>query len=178
MTAATAELGLEVSQALVTLVSVFGYGSLSLLFGLASFTSLRVSDLWDSLCLLEGDRTIKEEVRRRKIRKFASRHTSKEQSDNQTKNSNTEATLILCGYSGERANNKRSGRWCLLFEAEPKKCLLWIFLYTETWLLLWLLLFLKCNLLVLLHSLEDKTHFKLGQGVPFSGNSYFSSWKS
>ena len=45
MTAATAELGLEVSQALVTLVSVFGYGSLSLLFGLASFTSLRVSDL-------------------------------------------------------------------------------------------------------------------------------------
>ena len=29
MTAATAELGLEVSQALVTLVSVFGYGRLS-----------------------------------------------------------------------------------------------------------------------------------------------------
>merc|ERR1712081_107097 len=53
-----------------------------------------------------GDHTIKEEVRRRKIRKFASRHTSKEQSDNQTKNSNTEATLILCGYSGERANNR------------------------------------------------------------------------
>jgi len=45
MTAATAELGLEVSEALVTLVSVFGYGSLSLLFGLASLTSLRVSDL-------------------------------------------------------------------------------------------------------------------------------------
>ena len=33
------------AEALVTLVSVFGYGSLSLLFGLASFTSLRVSDL-------------------------------------------------------------------------------------------------------------------------------------
>ena len=80
MTAATAELGLEVSEALVTLVSVFGYGSLSLLFGLASFTSLRVSDF-----------------RRRKIRKFA----YKEQTLNQTKNiSNTEATLILCGYSG------------------------------------------------------------------------------
>ena len=49
-----------------------------------------------------GDRTIKEEVRRRKIRKFA----DKEQADTQSKNSsNTEATLILCGYSGERANS-------------------------------------------------------------------------
>ena len=47
-----------------------------------------------------GDSTIKEEVRRRKIRKFASKQTHKEQSNC----SNTEATLILCGYSGERAN--------------------------------------------------------------------------
>jgi len=84
MTAATAELGLEVSQALVTLVSVFGYGSLSLLFGLASFTSLRVSDLWDSLCLLEGDRTIKEEVRRRKMRKFADNQTDRQANKHRT----------------------------------------------------------------------------------------------
>ena len=45
---------------------------------------------------------IKEEVRRRKIRKFA----YKEQSDNQTDGSKTETTLILCGYSRERANNR------------------------------------------------------------------------
>ena len=36
--------------------------------------------------------------------------TSKEQSDRQTdrqtQNSNTEATLILCGYSGSRANKR------------------------------------------------------------------------
>ena len=82
--AATAELGLEVSQALVTLVSVFGYGRLSLLFGLASFTSLRVSDLWDSLCLLEGDRTIKEEVRRRKMRKFADNQTDRQANKHRT----------------------------------------------------------------------------------------------
>ena len=36
------------------------------------------------------------------MRKFAYTHTSKEQSDG----SKTEATLILCGYSGERANNR------------------------------------------------------------------------
>merc|ERR1712101_69148 len=50
-----------------------------------------------------GDRTIKEEVRRRKMRKFAEKQTDKEQRIN---GSNTEATLILCGYSGERANNR------------------------------------------------------------------------
>merc|ERR1712240_878475 len=51
-----------------------------------------------------GDRTIKEEVRRRKMRKFADKeHTSKEQRIN---GSNTETTLILCGYSRERANNR------------------------------------------------------------------------
>ena len=48
-----------------------------------------------------GDSTKKEEVRRRKIRKFASRQGTK---NNQTDGSKTEATLILCGYSGERAN--------------------------------------------------------------------------
>ena len=38
----------------------------------------------------------------RKIRKFG----DKEQTDNQAKNSaKTETTLILCGSSGERANN-------------------------------------------------------------------------
>ena len=47
-----------------------------------------------------GDSTIKEEVRRRKMRKFASKQTIKQR----TNGSNTEATLILCGYSGERAN--------------------------------------------------------------------------
>ena len=41
-------------------------------------------------------------MKEEKIRKFASKHTSKEQSNG----SNTEATLILCGYSGERANNR------------------------------------------------------------------------
>ena len=41
-------------------------------------------------------------MRRRKIRKFADRQTIK-QSKNSSK---TEATLILCGYSGERANNR------------------------------------------------------------------------
>ena len=51
-----------------------------------------------------GDSTIKEEVRRRKMRKFADTHTSKEQSSRQTDGSKTEANLILCGYSGERAN--------------------------------------------------------------------------
>ena len=39
-------------------------------------------------------------MRRRKIRKFADN-----QADKQTQNSsNTDATLILCGSSGERAN--------------------------------------------------------------------------
>ena len=37
---------------------------------------------------------------RRKIRKFADR----EQTSKQTENSKTEATLVLCGSSGERAN--------------------------------------------------------------------------
>ena len=48
-----------------------------------------------------GDRTIKEEVRRRKMRKFAYKHRTK---NNQANGSNTEATLIFCGYSGEQAN--------------------------------------------------------------------------
>ena len=49
-----------------------------------------------------GDSTIKEEVRRRKMRKFADKeHRTK---NNQADGSKTEATLILCGYSGERAN--------------------------------------------------------------------------
>ena len=43
-----------------------------------------------------GESTIKEEVRRRKMRKFASRQGT----INQANGSNTEATLILCGYSG------------------------------------------------------------------------------
>ena len=45
-------------------------------------------------------------MRRRKIRKFAHREQTKnKQTDRQTKNSsNTEATLILCGSSGEWAN--------------------------------------------------------------------------
>jgi len=38
------------------------------------------------------------------MRKFADTQTSKEQSSRQANGSNTEATLILCGYSGERAN--------------------------------------------------------------------------
>ena len=43
-------------------------------------------------------------MRRRKIRKFAYRQSDR-QTSKQTQNiSNTEATLILCGYSGERAN--------------------------------------------------------------------------
>ena len=37
-------------------------------------------------------------MRRTKMKKFAYRE--------QTDSSNTEATLILCGYSGERANNR------------------------------------------------------------------------
>merc|ERR1712240_417892 len=52
-----------------------------------------------------GDRTIKEEVRRRKMRKFAYKETIKEQSSKQANVSNTETTLILCGYSRERTNN-------------------------------------------------------------------------
>ena len=36
------------------------------------------------------------------MRKFADTHTK----NNQTDGSKTEATLILCGYSGERANNR------------------------------------------------------------------------
>ena len=42
---------------------------------------------------------------RRRIRKFAHRQADREQSENkQTDSSKTEATLILCGSSGERAN--------------------------------------------------------------------------
>ena len=42
-------------------------------------------------------------MRRRKIRKFADNQTDRQRTKN---SSNTEATLILCGYSGERANNR------------------------------------------------------------------------
>ena len=42
----------------------------------------------------------KRRMKEEKIRKFADKQTSKEQSNG----SKTEATLILCGYSGERAN--------------------------------------------------------------------------
>ena len=46
-------------------------------------------------------------MRRRKIRKFADTHTSKEQRTiRQTDGSKTETTLILCGYSREWANNR------------------------------------------------------------------------
>ena len=50
-------------------------------------------------------------MRRRKIRKFADRQ--------RTDSSNTEATLILCGYSGERANNR--GDSTIEEEDEEKK---------------------------------------------------------
>ena len=44
-------------------------------------------------------------MRRRKIRKFADRQTENNQANRKTENSSkTEATLILCGSSGERAN--------------------------------------------------------------------------
>ena len=45
-------------------------------------------------------------MRRRKIRKFAE---NKQRTDRQSENSKTEATLILCGSSGERANNSYLG---------------------------------------------------------------------
>jgi len=43
-------------------------------------------------------------MRRRKMRKFADKEQRTK--NNQANGSNTEATLILCGYSGERANNR------------------------------------------------------------------------
>jgi len=44
---------------------------------------------------------------RRRIRKFADKQRTNRQSSRQTENSsNTEATLILCGWWGERANNR------------------------------------------------------------------------
>ena len=43
-------------------------------------------------------------MRRRKIRKFADKEHRT--NNNQADGSKTEATLILCGYSGERANNR------------------------------------------------------------------------
>ena len=44
----------------------------------------------------------KRRMKEEKIRKFADTQSDKEQSSS----SKTEATLILCGYSGERANNR------------------------------------------------------------------------
>ena len=53
------------------------------------------------------------------MRKFASRQSSK-QASKQAKNiSKAEATLILCGYSGERANNR--GDSTIKEEDEEKK---------------------------------------------------------
>ena len=40
------------------------------------------------------------------MRKFAYKQSSKHRTIKQSNVSNTEATLILCGYSGERANNR------------------------------------------------------------------------
>ena len=54
-------------------------------------------------------------MRRRKIRKFADKQSSRQR----TNGSNTEATLILCGYSGERANNR--GDSTIKEEDEEKK---------------------------------------------------------
>ena len=54
-------------------------------------------------------------MRRRKIRKFADTQTIK-QAENSSK---TEATLILCGSSGERANNR--GDSTIKEEDEEKK---------------------------------------------------------
>ena len=57
---------------------------------------------------------------RRRIRKFADRQRTDRQTIKQTKNSSkTEATLILCGYSGERANNR--GDSTIKEEDEEKK---------------------------------------------------------
>ena len=54
------------------------------------------------------------------MRKFADTQTSKEQSSRQTENSSkTEATVILCGSSGERANNR--GDSTIKEEDEEKK---------------------------------------------------------
>ena len=54
----------------------------------------------------------KEEDEENKIRKFAHR----EQTENRQRilNSKTEATLILCGWSGERANNRLEHEHCLV----------------------------------------------------------------
>ena len=41
--------------------------------------------------------------------KFADNQADKEQSSKQTYSSKTETTLILCGYSRERANNRGDG---------------------------------------------------------------------
>ena len=57
---------------------------------------------------------------RRRIRKFADKQRTNRQSSRQTENSsNTEATLILCGSSGERANNR--GDSTIKEEDEEKK---------------------------------------------------------
>ena len=67
------------------------------------FASKQTRNTEQSSKQADGSKTIKKEVRRRKMRKFADKQTDKEQRIN---GSNTEATLILCGYSGERANNR------------------------------------------------------------------------
>ena len=58
-------------------------------------------------------------MKEEKIRKFA----DKQGTIKQTKNSTTEATLILCGYSGERANYKCphiSWFWSSIVTADKK----------------------------------------------------------
>jgi len=63
------------------------------------------------------------------MRKFAYKHTSKEQSSKQSSGSKTETTLILCGYSRERANfvrkysfdNEVTSRKYIVFKLLPNK---------------------------------------------------------
>jgi len=69
MTAATAELGLEVSED-------------------------------------EGEEEDEDEVEDKVEEFFLGNQSSRQASTEQSDGSNTEATLILCGYSGERANTK------------------------------------------------------------------------
>ena len=53
------------------------------------------------------------------MRKFAQNRQSSKQTNRQTNSSNTEATLIPCGSSGERANN--TGDTTIKEEDEEKK---------------------------------------------------------
>ena len=55
------------------------------------------------------------------MRKFADKEQSSNQANKQINVSNTEATLILCGYSGERANNQTNIEQYYREEDEEKK---------------------------------------------------------